>query len=526
MAGPWEKYAEAPGPWTKYAAPAEPERLVDSIKQGAGNVAAGLVRGAGSIGATLLAPIDMASDALDGKGLSLESNRQRRKDMDGALQSLGAQPDSMLYKAGKIGGEIAGTAGAGGLVAQGVSRVAPGAANLAASIGSGGFNAGTATGATNALTRIAGGTISGGVTAGLTNPEEAGLGAAIGGVLPGAAQAIGATARAGGRLLRGSPVSPEVRALADRAAALGIDIPADRLVDSKPLNALAATLNYVPMSGRAATENRMASQLNQRLSNTFGQDSSNVTMALRKANEALGGEFERVLKNNTVRVDPQFMSELAEAANTASRELGSDGASIIGKQVDDILAKAATGEIDGQAAYNIKKTLDRIGQRNSSEAHYATDLKKALMGALDRSLGPDGAAAFAKTRQQYGSMLDLEKLAKNGAEGEVSVARLANMRNINNPQMQELADIAAQFVKAREGQHGAMQRAVVGGAGAGLAGLPVTLGAMAAGRGANALLNSSVARNAALGTGNPAIENSLAKLLPYGYRSAPVLSAQ
>src|SRR5688572_11926054 len=32
-----------------------------------GNLAAGAVRGAGSIGATVLAPIDMASDAIDGK---------------------------------------------------------------------------------------------------------------------------------------------------------------------------------------------------------------------------------------------------------------------------------------------------------------------------------------------------------------------------------------------------------------------------------------------------------------------------
>ena len=56
------------------------------VLQGAGNLGAGLVRGAGSIGATLVAPWDMMSDAIAGKGLSLESNRQRRADMDSALE--------------------------------------------------------------------------------------------------------------------------------------------------------------------------------------------------------------------------------------------------------------------------------------------------------------------------------------------------------------------------------------------------------------------------------------------------------
>ena len=54
------------------------------LLQRAGDLVAGAVRGAGSIGATLLAPVDIASDAIAGKGLSLESNRERRAAMDAA----------------------------------------------------------------------------------------------------------------------------------------------------------------------------------------------------------------------------------------------------------------------------------------------------------------------------------------------------------------------------------------------------------------------------------------------------------
>jgi hypothetical protein len=198
------------------AAPTAPEQsTTDKIKQGAGNLVAGAVRGAGSIGATILAPYDMAKDALAGKGLSLESNRQRRADIDAGLQTLGAQPDSLLYKTGKLGGEIAGTAGAGGLVASGVRAFAPGANALASAIESGGLSGGG-----NMLTRMAGGAINGGVQAGMVNPRDASTGAALGGALPVVAkvggmagQAIADARDAAAKKLMQSALKPTIKQL-------------------------------------------------------------------------------------------------------------------------------------------------------------------------------------------------------------------------------------------------------------------------------------------------------------------------
>ena len=278
------------------------------------------------------------------------------------------------------------------------------------------------------------------------------------------------------------------------------------------------------MSGRAATEDKMVKQLDTALSRTFGQDSSNVTQALRTAGNDLGGKFDTVLQANTVKITPAFKQALADAENQATSELGAEGASIIHKQISSILTKGANGEIDGQAAYNIKKTLDRIGQRNTPEAFYARDLKKSLMNALNDSLGPQEAEAFKTLRQQYGNMLSLENLAQNGAEGGISVARLANMKNIGNKDMQELADIAAQFVKAREGQHGSMQRGAAALGIGGTVGLPGLAASMAAGRATNMALNSNIAKK--LVTGQPVIGNALERVAPISYRSAPVISGQ
>lgn len=183
--------------------PVEPPGIGSSIAQGIGNTLAGAVRGAGSIGATILAPYDMAKDALAGKGLSLESNRQRRADMDSGLRMMGANPESMLYQGGKLAGEIAGTAGAGGVVAntaRAIPAVASRAAPLLSAIESGGLVLGKPAAPSiggkvaDLATRAAGGATLGGISAGMTDPETAGTGAVIGSAVPGgmmAAKAVG-----------------------------------------------------------------------------------------------------------------------------------------------------------------------------------------------------------------------------------------------------------------------------------------------------------------------------------------------
>ena len=190
----------------------------DSSANGRGgilqNAAGGILRGAGSIGATLLYPLDKAQDLyygdrnqsltglITGGAKPLSRNEERRKAMDDALTTMGADTDSLMFKGGKLVGEIAGTAGAGGVLANGLLRAAPvvapyapaianGLTKLAPAIESGGFTlgAGAPTSAVgNMALRTAGGAISGGATAGLADPNDARTGFLVGGALPGAAK--------------------------------------------------------------------------------------------------------------------------------------------------------------------------------------------------------------------------------------------------------------------------------------------------------------------------------------------------
>lgn len=487
-----------------------------------GNVAAGAVRGAGSIGATLLAPYDIAKDALNGKGLSLESNRARRAGIDQGLELMGAQPGSGAYQTGKLASEVAGTAGMGGVLAKGAAMIPKIPASLVESLRTGGMRVAGKTGANALFQRVAGGAATGAASAGAVDPELAKTGAVIGGALPGSMQVAGMAGRAIGKVAAGTGGLPEVKALASRAKELGIDIPADRIANSQPLNALASSLNYVPMSGRAGTEQRMINQVKTAVSRTFGESTDNITQGLRSAHEKLGGEFERVLSTHNIALDKPFLDDLARHTTQTMDELGkSTESQVILKQIKRIKEMGKSGTIGGQAAYNIKKTLDRIGKKTTPDAHYAIDVKRSLMEALNRSLPAEEAAGFALTRQRYGNMLEIDKLAQNGAEGDISIARLAGLPHLNNPDLKEIADITSQFIKAREGAHGSAQRVFLGGASVATpATWPYLAAGIAAGRTTNALLNSNAMRNLVTGTtsGAPRIGNALTKVLPLAYQ--------
>jgi hypothetical protein len=152
--------------------------------QDAKNIGGGAIRGAGSIGATIVAPYDWATG---------QSNSDRRAAMDAGLQSLiGSDPNSALYKGGKLGGEIAGTAGAGPLIATG-ARALPVIGDAAAPLWEAIQSSGAATGLnpTSVLGRLgdlgirsAGGAISGAAQAGLVDPSQAKTGAEWGGAIP------------------------------------------------------------------------------------------------------------------------------------------------------------------------------------------------------------------------------------------------------------------------------------------------------------------------------------------------------
>ena len=156
-----------------------------SVAQTVGNLGAGAIRGAGSIGATIIRPFETA-----------EENAARRQAIDQFFAERGAEPESMAYGAGKLATEIVGTLPIGGIIAapvKAIGRAIPAIADYAAPVAkaleTGGFTSGLKTQGVPLSTklgsigaRLVGGAATGGATALAIEPtvNEAQTGAATG----------------------------------------------------------------------------------------------------------------------------------------------------------------------------------------------------------------------------------------------------------------------------------------------------------------------------------------------------------
>lgn len=562
MAGPWEQYAASPqaeaGPWTQYApSPAKKKRgLLGDIGQTAGNAAAGLVRGAGSIGATILAPYDMAMDAMDGKGFSLESNRARRAGIDGGLRELGAETDSTTYQVGKLAGEIAGTAGAGGVVAKALP-FAPGLANA---VRTGGFRAGTPAAASfsrqgliNGATRTAGGAIAGGATAGLVDPESAGMGAGIGAALPGAAKVVGMAGRTAGK---GFQVGEQNRALADTAInKYGLPLGYADIAEGGTVKALRSMLNDAPFVGGIGNAQRDTVQegFNKAVGGTFGAPETKLTTTvIDQAKKRMGDEFDRIWNNNVLSVDGQLFNQLDALKVNAAKLPQAEGQSLM-REIDDVFSKMQAGPngeafIPGDVANKFQSYLRRRADGSAGLKNELGDLRKNMIDAFNRSVDPADAAALTQNRTQYKAFKTVEPLL-NSAEagvagrmpgdvpaGLLSGAVARGYSNAGTADLGELAQIGSRFLVDRTSRTGgsmraALQNTAVGTAlvGGGLTNPLLAMGAIPTAAGVNALLGMpGLGRMAVNGAGNNRLMQLLApeRTLPLAYRTAPVLSDQ
>jgi hypothetical protein len=170
--------------------PAKEPSFGQQVQQQLTNLGGGMVRGAGSIGATLMAPVDAAARAM-GIQNSIIGRDDRREAMTGALQQMGADPNSLAFQAGKIGSEVAGTAGIGGTMAKGAQALGA-APSIVQALRSGGMAGGTLG------QRVGAGALTGMAAGGAINPDEAMTGAMVGGAIP----MVGPALRGAGKLAR------------------------------------------------------------------------------------------------------------------------------------------------------------------------------------------------------------------------------------------------------------------------------------------------------------------------------------
>lgn len=428
--------AEAPGP-------SMGDRLLDAGKAGLralpggmigaralstqGDLAAGALRGAGSIGATIMQPIDWAARKM-GVGESVGLGRtDRREAMTGALKEMGADTDSAAFQVGKVGAEVAGTSGVGGGLAKlaQAARLSPAAITALQTSGIGKQSA-------NLLTRIASGGAVGGVSAGMVDPGDAGIGAGIGAGIPAAGAAIRAAVPA---MQRGLDVMGRPTVVGRQGAAVrllqraGVDSgmagklgPAKTVTGASPTLAeriplddpnTAARVAHIQDALRTSNPDFAAEMASREVSNNA--ERVNTLRAL--AGSDGGRDF--AVANRAGTSGPMYQEAFEAspgAANTSERELRSllrtpalreaaerarNNAANTGRNVGP---SNASGSVEG--LHQMKMALDDMISKAKAKATGAADneaaglvaAQKRLVGYIE-SVSPEYASARGVHRQ-------------------------------------------------------------------------------------------------------------------------------
>jgi hypothetical protein len=482
MAMPWEEYgaqAAESGPWDEYAS-ASPSTL-DKVKQGAGNLVAGAVRGAGSIGATILSPLDWAARKA-GIQNDFIGRTDRREAMTGALGEMGADTDSLAFGAGKLGAEIAGTAGVGGALAKplqalsasrfgaGVEPILEGAVK---GLQTGGFRVGELAGTgLGAATRLATGGAVGGATAGMVNPSDIGFGAAVGAAMPGSVALAGKAGELTGNVLRGGgKPTTELLDTARRSMDAGYIIPPSMVNPSFRNRAIESLSGKFETAQMAATKNQDVTDDLVRKALNLPKDAPLSQEAMQAVRKQAGQVYQQIKGAGMVTADQAYLDAVDQIGKTVKSATASfpqlGKTNMHGQPVDEIgqLVSAlkqpqfdAGGAVDTIAVLRDKAdTAFRAGDKALGRANKSA--ANALEDVLDRHLQQIGATellpAYRDARALIAKTYTAEKGLREGA-GHVDARALARELQKDKPLSGELrtaAEFGNVFNKAAQPPH-------------------------------------------------------------------------
>ncbi len=369
----------------------------------------GAVRGAGSIGATLLRPFESGAE-----------NEQRRQAMTGGLQEMGANPDSVAFGAGKLGGEIAGTAGVGSALAA-PFRGIPAVQTLLQSGGMAtGMPAAKTMGAKAAelLMRTGAGAAVGGASAGLVNPEDAGLGAVIGGVAPTAIKAAGALGdRVGANM--NAKMAEELKRYAQNA-------PKNETIE----RALKAGYIIPPASVDPTMKNRVLESVSGKLATQQLASTRNAEVTAALLRKGLGMADDAPLNRGS-------LESLRKTAGTAYKEV----ADLSPNAAADLEAlKQARNDAQGWfKAYNRSASPDDLAKAKQFRAT-AESLEQALEGYAQAANRPELIPALRDARKQIAKTYTVER-GLNDASGSVDARVLGRLYEKGAPLTDELETV-------------------------------------------------------------------------------------
>ena len=350
--------------------------------------------------------------------------------------------------------------------------------------------------ATNALRGTAAAATNVGANPNQSVAGQLGTGALAGAVLPPLVDAAGNT---GVKLLTGSPISPNVRTLADKAInEYGIPLRGSQIagVENPSLAVKDSNLITAPGSGFAANNKAQQTAFTRAVASTFGANSDSITpTVMSQARSDLGDKFEQFGQSHNITDTDALQTRLGGIVKDAQSVMPASEVSPILNQIQNIADVIQTNPdgsriLPGDAYLALTRTgapLDRVMQAGDSNLrYYAGQIHDALSDAIAADATPEEVADFANTRLQYKNLMTIKGLAaKGGIDGTISPTQLQGVVNRSFDDrafsgagpLGDLADIGQAFMKQPQNSFTAQRAAEI----AGRNWLPAALGAAAGG---------------------------------------------
>jgi hypothetical protein len=323
--------------------------------------------------------------------------------------------DSTAAQIGRVGGQIASTAGPAGLIGKGIGAVSQG---LPA-----------------ALRLLTQGAAQGGTQAGMTasgydesTGEQIAKGAITGGV---AGPVIG---KLTGYLdtLRGfyGGIRPEIATLADKARQLGMTIPVNAMTPNQQARMFTNALRTLPGTGEDAAALARQRQFQGALMKEGGSAADTMGVAEMKAmRDNISAGYDTALGRVTaIPHSPQLVNDLSNVGVDATRVLDPNAASYVGKAIREIHDAFGGGPITG-TAYKSLTASDGILAKISAAAPeaagpYLAQINQALKQQLTRSAPPGTAADLLRLDKEWRAMHTIRPLAEKSGTGDIQPAAL------------------------------------------------------------------------------------------------------
>ena len=314
----------------------------------------------------------------------------------------------------------------------------------------------------NRLVGAAGTGAVGGATLGATTAstndqslgENVGTGALSGAVAGPALAGAASAAKGLGNKVIGS-ISATTADLAKRAEQLGIDLKGSQVSNSPLVKKFDQMSGMLPFSGQQGITDKQVGQFYKAVSNTFGEDTNEITpQVIKDAKQTIGAKMNAIKQSSTNPFDTQLRDAFTDILDKA-QYYTPDERGIVEKHIKNVLSGVnAAGELPGETLHNLTKHDAALSAaqngKNPNIATAANGIRKALENLLARNLPPDELAKWYKAKGQYkaastvGEWLD-QSLGDPNPLGLMRKVNQAPGGKLGGGDLGELAEIARKF---------------------------------------------------------------------------------